>query len=324
MNNDLASPNEDRLIAEMLDILRRKMERDYAPGATLRDAHPKAIGVLHGTFTVLAGLPDPLRVGVFAQPREFGCWIRSSSASGKTQADTVPDFRGLAIKLLESTPTDGLGKSVGQDFLLMNFPTMPLGTVQQFRDAIYYSIESSPLLMLTKFILTGQASILRDMKKGRTCPASVLDQRYWSTTPYRFGPGREVKYSLLPTSTHHSTMPANPTDDYLSRTLQAHLEAHEANFDFCVQLRQDKMLIEDSGIRWDETLAPFVKVATLRIPKQNFQTAERRALGETLSFSPGHAWPDHQAIGGVNRARIAIYAKLSEFRHHRDGRANLA
>ena len=35
-------------------------------------------------------------------------------------------------------------------------------------------------------------------------------------------------------------------------------------------------------------------------------------------------WPDHQGIGGLNRARIAIYAKLSEFRHHRDGHANLA
>ena len=32
--------NEPALIAEMTDILRRKMERDYAKGATLRDAHP--------------------------------------------------------------------------------------------------------------------------------------------------------------------------------------------------------------------------------------------------------------------------------------------
>ena len=38
-------PNEAALIAEMIDILRRKMERDYQKGGTRRDAHPKTVGL---------------------------------------------------------------------------------------------------------------------------------------------------------------------------------------------------------------------------------------------------------------------------------------
>ena len=39
--------------------------------------------------------------------------------------------------------TDDAGQPLGQDFVLMNHPTMPLGTVKLFRDAVYYSIERS-------------------------------------------------------------------------------------------------------------------------------------------------------------------------------------
>ena len=158
----------------------------------------------------------------------------------------------------------------------------------------------------------------------RIRPTSPLDIRYWSTTPYRFGKGRAVKYSLIPTSRHRSSMPKTPGESYLSEAMQRHLEKSEASFDFCVQLRQDGMLIEDAAPRWDETASPFLKVATLRIPKQKFRTTQRDALAESLAFSPGHALPAHAAIGGLNRARIKIYKALSKFRHARDSRAEIA
>jgi hypothetical protein len=314
-------PNEAAMVAEMTAILRRKMAADYAKGDTRRDAHPKTVGLLRGKFRVEPDLPEALKVGVFASVRNFDCWVRFSNSSGKIQSDAIPDARGVAIKLL---PARGTAKSKAamntQDFILLNTPVMPLGTVALFRDAVYYAIESSPLLLAAKLALTGNAGVLLGLVGLRTTPTSPLDIRYWSTTPYLFGKGRAVKYSLIPTSTYRSKKLAKPGETYLSDAMDKHLSKHEASFDFCVQLRKDGMPIEDAAERWDERKSRFLKVATLHIPKQAFRNTKRERMAEELSFSPGHALPEHAPLGGLNRARIKIYAALSRFRHARDGR----
>jgi hypothetical protein len=314
--------NEAALTAEMIAILRRKMARDYARGGTLRDAHPKTLGLLRGRFRIEPGLPESLRVGLFQTPRSFDCWVRFSSSSGKVQSDAVPDARGVAIKLLAPrTKGAAAGAELGQDFVLLDTPVMPLGTVALFRDAVYYTIESSPLLLAAKFAATGHAGALLGLLKLRGNPTSPLDIRYWSTTPYRFGPDRAVKYSLRPTSKHRSRKPARLGESYLSEAMQAHLDEREATFDFCVQLRRPGMPIEDAAQRWDERKSPFLKVATLHLPIQKFRNGKRARQAEALAFSPAHALPEHAPLGGLNRARGRIYAALSRFRHTRDKRA---
>jgi hypothetical protein len=312
-------PDEAALIAEMTAILERKMAADYAPGGTLRDAHPKTVGLLRGTFVVEPDLPADLRVGLFKTPATHDCWVRFSNSSGTPQSDAKADARGVAIKLMA-----GNDKSLGQDFILLSAPVMPLGTVALFRDAVHYAIESSPLLLAGKLILTGHPSVLLGLAALRIKPASLLDIRYWSTTPYRFGKDQAVKYSLVPTSLHKSRRTANPGDDYLGDAMEAHLKKYIASFDFCVQQQSDGMPIEDAAVRWDERRSPFRKVATLLIPKQAFRNPARKAMAETLSFSPGNAKPAHAPLGGLNRARIRIYKELSQFRHRRAKRSNLA
>ena len=317
-------PREAAHVAEMIDILRRKMERDYGRGHTRRDAHPKTTGVLRARFEVEPDLPDELRVGLFETARSYDCWVRTSNSSGKPQSDALADARGLAIKLLAPRAKgDGGEQPLGQDFVLLSSPVMPLGTVALFRDAVYYTIESTPVLLAAKFAITGHAGALLGLLGLRITPPSPLDIRYWSTTPYKFGADRTVKYSVLPTSKYASPKPDSPGDDYLGEAMQAHLDGHDASFDFCVQLRTGSMPIEDASVRWDERKAPFRKVATLFIPRQVFRTAKRQLLGEELAFSPGHALPDHAPLGGLNRARIKIYSALSKFRHKRDKRHSL-
>lgn len=99
--------------------------------------------------------------------------------------------------------------------------------------------------------------------------------------------------------------------------MEKHLATHEASFDFMVQVQKDpgRMPVEDAGVEWSELESPFVKVATLRIPSQSFRTEEREELAENLSFSPAHSLIAHRPIGGVNRARVEIYRRLSEYRH---------
>ncbi len=327
MNNSFEKhePNEAALITEMIDILRRKMERDHKKGDTRRDAHPKTVGLLRGIFEIESDLPGELGVGVFATPEIYDCWVRVSNASGKVQSDAIPDARGIAIKLM-AHGGDGSArdKSLGQDFILLNTPVMPLGTVALFRDAVYYAIEISPLFLAGKLLLTGNAGVLLGLAKLRGTPSSPLDIRYWSTTPYLLGKNMAVKYSLQPTSNHRSRKQSKPGESYLGETMQAHLFSHVASFDFCVQRHQQGMAIEDAAQRWDERKSPFVKVATLHLAKQSFRTPERDALAETLSFSPGHSLPEHAPLGGLNRARSKIYEALSKFRHQRDKREDLA
>ena len=307
-------PNEAANIAEMTDILRRKMERDYEKGDTRRDAHPKTVALLKASFQIEADLP----------PAGHDCWVRFSNSSGKIQSDSVGDARGVAIKLMASKEKGSKAEvPLGQDFVLLSSPVMPLGTVAMFRDAVYYAIESSPLLMAGKFFMTGKAGALLALLALRITPNSLLDIRYWSTTPYLFGKARAVKYSLVPTSKHRSKKTNSNDDNYLADKMQTHLNKHVASFDFCVQLQKDGMPIEDAGVLWDEEESPFIKVATLTIPIQKFRSKQRSELAEELSFSPGNTLAAHVPLGGLNRARIAIYTALSKFRHKRDSRTNL-
>ena len=317
--------DEGRLIRDMAAILQEKMSKDYRKGLTRRDAHPKNLACLQAEFRVEANIPAALKVGIFAAPRTYPAWIRISSSSGRIQSDKAKDVRGFAIKIMgvegERFERQNEEKET-QDFILMSYPVMPLGTVELFRDAVYYNIKWSPMVFLARFVLSGNFHILNELNKARQNQTSPLDIRYWSTTPYLCGPDQCVKYSLVPTSHLKSPLPALLTDDYLTENMEKHLAAGEASFDFMMQLQKDpgRMPVEDAGVEWSEDESPFIKVATLRIPSQVFRTRGREDLAEDLSFSPAHSLIAHRPIGGVNRARVEIYRRLSEFRHKQNNR----
>ena len=94
----------------------------------------------------------------------------------------------------------------------------------------------------------------------------------------------------------------------------------DACMEFLVQPRtSDKLDVEDAATEWPEADAPFYKVATIRIPKQDFDTPEQHAFCENLSFSPWHALPDHRPLGGINRLRQVVYERISRTRHELNG-----
>lgn len=314
---------EEENVTRIIEILRAQQLKTYKPGNTLRDAHTKRIGLVEAEFAVEADIPEALRVGLFAEPRRYGAWVRFSSASEKPQSDANKDIRGAAIKLRD-VPGERIpesDESTTQDFLMVSGPTMPLGTVKLFKTAVALINQYSPLLFAALLVVTGRFGVLKKLNAMNINPTSPVDIRYWSTTPYLFGPDRAAKYSIVPTSTYVSTLPDKPGDSYLTDNLQRHLSEADATFDFLVQLRTDpeSMPIENAAVEWSEEDAPFVKVATLRIPKQQFGTAERDAMAKALSFSPGHALIEHRPIGGVNRARMRVYREQADFRQKRDG-----
>ena len=89
--------------------------RQKSSHPTRRDQHPKSHGYALGEFVVADGLPEAYRVGLFANPGSYACWVRFSNGSSKRneqgkffpdaqkQGDQIvvtPDIRGMAVKVM--------------------------------------------------------------------------------------------------------------------------------------------------------------------------------------------------------------------------------
>ena len=72
--------------------------------------------------------------------------------------------------------------------------------------------------------------------------------------------------------------------------------------------------IENACAEWDESKHPFVSVATITIPPQDFDSAQQRTMCESLRYSPWHGIAEHRPLGGINRLRRGVYEASANFR----------
>lgn len=311
--------DEDYFRDQLIELLRAKMQREN-PSTMHRDAHPKQHGLVKATFTVEPDLQPHLQHGVFVPGKRYDAWVRFSNQNAPPQSDSSKDIRGAAIKLM-NVPGDKLDvpddNRTSQDFVTISTPMFVTHDVAEFFYLIRALVKGKIALLLHFLWYPRSAWNLFKSNKNY---ASPLQTRYWSTTPYQLGPDQVVKYSLIPQSGVSTAVPANPDANYLRLTMVAQLQKSDYAFDFCVQLRKDpkRMPVEDPGKRWSETESPFIKVATVNIPQQIFDTPAQNAFGIHLSFNPWHSLPAHRPLGGINRARRVIYNTLSNFRHNKN------
>ena len=73
------------------------------------------------------------------------------------------------------------------------------------------------------------------------------------------------------------------------------------------------MPVEDPTVRWTSEPVP---VATIRVGPQSFDTPEGMKQCEELSFDSWHALAEHRPLGGINRARKAVYIASVELRRN--------
>lgn len=331
---------EETQIEQILNISKLSMQNQPHP-SMMRDQHPKSHGYVQGEFIVEENIPENMKVGVFKEAKTYPIWIRFSNGgsdrdpkTGDFVPDTVGDIRGMAIKLINVEGEMVLSDSQHQgeqDFILMNNPTFFIRDVQGYIDlfSIVPAIREGKIILKSgeppqvpeELKATFQAvayafPILRQMRAKLT--TSPLEINYWSATPYKLG-NQAIKFSVVPHTTGDSFKPENASDksNYLREAITKHLDSKDAYFDFKIQLQTDaiKMPVEDPTVEWDENKSPYIKVATIKISQQNFNTEERKCLDEKQSFSPWHTLPEHQPLGGVNRARKRIYSELAKFRN---------
>jgi len=323
LTQEYPPPGEAAATVDLAQRLQDKIAAQYQSGIMGRDAHPKMHGLVKAEFTVLPGLAEEWRVGVFREAKTYPAWIRFSNQNDKIQSDLNKDIRGMAIKLM-GVPGDKLldaeRNADTHDFIVISTNVFVTRDVAEF-DALVKAMTGS-LLATAWFFLTHLRVGWNLMRSMKPC-GNPLRLRYWSTTPYLCG-ANAVKYSAIPVlpdgSADDDCIPIAAGPDCLREAMVSQLAREDVHFHFALQkqLDADTMPIEDPGVEWREQLSPFVNLATIRIMKQEFDTPAQREFGENLSYNPWHCLPEHRPLGGINRARRVVYETISRFRHQRN------
>jgi Catalase len=318
--------NEPQLALQIAEAIATKIQQ--GPRPAVRDAHPKAHGCVVAEFRVEDDLPQYLAQGVFTPGRTYPAYIRFSNGDPDPNRDDAKgDARGMAIKLLE-VPGEKIlpdeRDAQTQDFIMINHPVFFIDDPAHYLGLIQRSGSSNPFALIGQLFALGLKGALIAKAVTSSKSASPLEKRYWSIVPYRLGdpPHKQaIKFSARPRGPGATSLPDDPTPNFLRETMIRQLEAGKAQFDFEVQPREPSMSVEESTVEWKEEEAPFIKVATITIPRQTFATTERDRFGENLSFTPWHALPQHRPLGSVNRIRRVVYQTISKLRHELNGTA---
>jgi hypothetical protein len=315
--------NEKPIAEELSVVIEDSIRKQYRPGSARRDAHPKAHGCVKADVHVPETLPDRLAKGMFIPGKTYQAWIRFSNGSGDpTRADTKRDARGMAIKVL-GVPgkklLDDEAEATTQDFIMINHPVF-FATDPARYQSFMNDVNSEHFYQKLRIPFDlGAKGTLIALETRSSKISNPLQARYWSMVPYQLGTGagrQAVKYSARACSSVADPMPKKPGHDFLRDALRNTLQSGEACMELLVQPRTSgSMDVEDSRIEWKEAQAPFYPVATIRIPRQAFDTPEQNAFCENLSFTPWHALPEHKPLGVTNRLRKVIYDHISRVRH---------
>lgn len=319
------SSDEDPIIEEMINEMQDQMDLIYKGKTMQRQVHTKMHGCVKGRFTIEPDLQEDLRVGVFKPSEGYHCYVRFSNSQTIPGPDKKKDIRGIAIKLLNVPGEKVLSNendSTVQDFLLMSSETFFSKNIGEFRQALKSFTAKSKSKLLLYFLNPKHWGLFKRLMKSMIKCDNPLNIPYWSTQPYRFGKEyRAVKYYLKPSKDNRIVNENLKEYDYLRRNLSQTLASNSVEFDFFVQFQTDvkTMPIEDPTVAWD---SDFIKLATLEIPAQEFDSNEQLDYGQNLSFNSWHALTEHRPLGSFNRARKRAYEAMSDFRHKANKREN--
>ena len=318
-------PGEEAALDSIIETMATYMRRHYRPGQFQRAGNTKTHGVVRGEVVVRDDVPPRLRRGVFATPQTYRAWVRFSGPGPDSPAD-IDDvgFVSCAIKMM-GVPGPKLldDEQLTQDFLSVCTPTFVTPNVVANAVLQKEILRGTPVFY---FFRPGATHILDFLMQSwwNETQTNPLEATYWSDVPYLLGEGQAMMYSVRPTSKRRSRIPRvplRPPDNYLRDAMVATLARRDVEFDILVQVQTDshRMPIENAAVRWPERLSPFVPVATLRIPRQKFDSPRQLAFAHNLSYNPWHCIPEHRPLGNQSRARRRMYWELSRLRQQQNG-----
>jgi hypothetical protein len=311
-------PDEDEITRTIVKTMSQFTRQTYehSPPAE-RAGNTKTYGVVKGEFEVLDGLAPLYRKGLFSEPRTYPAWIRFAGPGPLAPADMKDNgVLSIGIKLCGVEGPKLLDDEVAtQDFTGISAPTFTTPNVKENLRLQSHILRGTPIFYFLGPLHSHLGDAIMQGLYAKT-QLNPLQERYWSCSSYLLGPGQAMHYSVIPRSGLQTPFPRHPAPDYLRQAMAATLAERGVEFDFAVQLQSDprRMPIENDGIEWPERLSPFVPVARLRVPAQQFGSPAQLAFANNLSYNPWHSVAEHRPLGNQNRARKVIYSELARLR----------
>ncbi len=333
-------PDEEELVRRIVGAMEsanRQVAAKHRYG--LRDAHAKSHGILAGELRIEPDLPEHLAQGLFAAPRSYPVIVRFSTSPGDLRSDRVPAPRGMAIKVIGvDGPRAIEDGATTQDFLLVNHPTLPFGTVGAYAE-LQELLERQPresdlwqrstrlgARVATRVLTRLGLRPPRAIEVLATPNHHILGETFHSMAALRYG-DHVAKISAAPLSEDVRALTGRRVGrragdsalrDLVADFFARHSAEYELRAQLCVDV--DRMPIEDASVLWPEELSPHHRVAVLHLPAQDaYSDARRRYADDVLSFSPWHALEAHRPLGSIMRSRRVAYPRSSDFRHTVNG-----
>ena len=316
---------EEEDVQTMIDEMRRHLVRDFPRGGFERAGNTKTHGLVRGELIIRDGLPDGLRKGLFAEPATYRCWVRFSGPGPHIEPD-IRDvgFGSISVKVM-GVPGEKLwnDEKYTQDFTAVSTAMFVTGDVKANAHLQYWSRRHMGVFHFLNFRRPHLIDFIMQGLWNET-QTNPLGQTYYSCVPYLMGPGQAMQYSFWPmTKVSHRIdgLPFRVADNYLRDNMVRTLDATGVEFELRVQLQTDPFLmpVENAAVLWPEKLSPRLPVATLRIPKQQFNYPDQFAFTRVLRFNPWHCLPDHRPLGNQSRARKRMYDEMAKFRQKMNG-----
>ncbi len=314
-------PDEESHLESIIASFDKQMRLLWKPGGFERGGNTKTQGIVRGEFIVHDGLPPELRHGIYAEPRTYRAWVRFSGPGPYVTPD-IDDvgFMSISIKLL-GVPGPKLmdEEKHTQDMFGVSTPTF---VTPDTKANAQLQIESLKNAQIFYFLNFRRSHVLDFIMQGLwiKTQSSPFEAPYFSCVPYLLGEGQAMQYSVWPKSTKRTRIPRlpfRPPDDYLRQAMVASLAQGDVELDVRLQRQTDPHLmpIENNAVLWPERLSPRISVATLRLPRQKFDSPAQMEFAKRLSYNPWHCIAEHRPLGNQSRARRRMYWELSTLRH---------
>lgn len=306
------APDEDARYAEagrkFAEIQQRKSQR-YGSGRAL---HRKQLTATQGTLAVLGDLPQWAAQGLFAAPKTYETWVRLSNGGMDKAKDSMPDIRGLGLRVcgVQGDSALGNGPATSQDFTLINHEAFLFKGSAEFVDFVVAASNGNVNLLKHLFrthgVFGAPGQLLRALKAASKPFSGFATENLFSAVPMANGP-YAVRVRLVPGAANGTPDPKAKQD--WGADVSARLARGPLTWDLQLQPWVDEATtpIEDASVNWP---TPYLTVAQLTLPQQDTASASGLALAKKLEagvFDPWQALAAHRPLGDVQRARKVVY-----------------
>jgi len=311
---------EEEYLDSIVSSFTKQMHLLWKSGAFERGGNTKTHGIVRGEFIVHQNLPPALRHGIYAEPKTYRAWVRFSGPGPYITPD-IEDvgFMSISIKLM-GVPGPKLmdDEKFTQDMFGVSTPTFVTPDTKANAQLQIESVKNAQIFYFLNFRRPHVLDLIMQSLWIKT-QSTPLEAPYFSCVPYLHGEGQAMQYSIWPKSrkkTPIPRLPLRPPDDYLREAMIVSLAKGDVELDVRLQLQTDPHLmpIENNAVLWPEKLSPRISAATLRLPRQKFDSPSQMEFAKRLSYNPWHCIPGHRPLGNQSRARRRMYSELSRLR----------